>query len=241
MKQKLLVLDPSLFTSLGRLKDALKVLDSLRDRINREYMMKHATHVSVKIILPSSLFDETQALLKGGEPENLNAIYKAWLPFYPKDHIRAIVNYQRIDKEYLETLNILLEEYSPVAAREYVGNIEQVGEQSIRRKRVQEKLGRIVGQIAFELLAVSFKFGAWIVGFGRRIYTMLSRLGVKIQESKSSLKKFVKKHSSVRRTLRIAGYVIASDAAKILMESLGLPEMPLPRDIGVGLILVANG
>ncbi len=64
-------------------------------------------------------------------------------------------------------------------------------------------------RIWWKLLAVSFKFRVWIVGFGRRIYTMLSRLGVKVQESKSSLKKFVKKHSNVRRTLRIAGYVIA--------------------------------
>lgn len=241
MKEKYLVLDPSLFTSVSRLKDALKVLNTLKKEFDRNSIEKYATRATVKIVLPSNLIDDFQALLAGSEPKNLYVIYKAWLPFYPKDHIRAIVNHQRTDREYLETLDILFKEYLPIAARECVENIEQIGARSIKREKVEQKLGRIVGQIAFELIAVSYKFGAWIVGFGRRVYTMLSRLGVKIRESKSSLKKFVKRHSHVRRTLRIAGYVIASDAAKILMASLGLPELPVSRDIGIGLILVANG
>ena len=228
MKEKYLILDPSLFTSVGRLKDALKVLDALKKN-------------SVKIVLPSSLIDDFKALLAGRGPENLYVIYKAWLPFYPKDHIAAIVKHQVTDREYLRNLDILFKEYTPIAAREYVENIERLGEHSIRRDRVRQKLGKIVGQIAFELIAVSYKLGAWIVGFGRRVYTLLSRVGVKIYESKSSLKKLIKRHSNVRRTLRIAGYAIASDAAKILMASLGLPEIPLSRDIGLGLILVANG
>ena len=228
MKEKYLILDPSLFTSTGRLKDALEVLSVLKEN-------------SVKIVLPSSLIDSFEVLLAGKEPENLYEIYKAWLPFYPNDHIVAIIKHQMIDKEYLDRLRIFFKEYSPIAAREYVEDIEQLGERSIRRDRVREKLGRIVGQIAFELIAVSYKLRAWIVGFGRRVYTLLSRVGVKISESKSSLKKKIKRHSKVRRAIRIAGYVITSDAAKILMANLGLPEIPFSRDIGVGLILVANG
>jgi len=241
MKEKYLILDPSLFTSVYRLKDALKVLNTLRRKIIRSSIEEYAEHVSLKIVLPSNLIDDFEALRAGKEPESLYEIYRAWLPFYPRDHIRAIVDHQKTDREYLENLDILFKEYLPIAAREYVENIEQIGEQSIRRERVKQKLGRIVGRIAFELIAVSHKFGAWIVGFGRRVYTLLSRVGVKIYESKSSLKKLVKRHSNVRRTLRIAGYVIALDAAKILMASLGLPEIPLSRDIGLGLILVANG
>ena len=241
MKEKHLILDPSLFTSVDRLKDALKVLNTLKKEVIRNSMEKYAARASVKIVMPSSLIDDFEALLAGREPENLYVIYKAWLPFYPKDHVRAIVNHQKTDREYLKNLDILFKEYLPIAAREYVENIEQIGEQSVRRERVQQKLGRIVGRIAFELIAVSHKFRAWIVGFGRRVYTLLSRIGIKIYESKSSFKKLVKRQSNVRRTLRIAGYAIASDAAKILMASLGLPEIPFSRDIGVGLVLVANG
>ena len=228
MKDKYLVLDPSLFTSVGRLKDALKVLNVLKKD-------------SLRIVLPSNLIDDFKALLAGREPEYLYAIYKAWLPFYPKDHIAAIVKHQATDREYLNNLNNFFKEYSPIAAREYVEDIERLGEQSVWRDKVRQKLGRIVGQIAFELIAISFKLGAWIISFGRRVYTFLSRLGIKIYEAKSSLKKLMKRHSNVRRTLRIAGYAIASDAAKLLIASLGLPLIPISRDIGLGLLLVANG
>ncbi|MDI6691520.1 MAG: hypothetical protein QME50_06640 [Candidatus Bathyarchaeota archaeon] len=228
MKEKYLILDPSLFTSTSRLKDALKVLSVLKEN-------------SVKVVLPSSLTDDFEALLAGKEPENLYAIYKAWLPLYPEDHIIAIVKHQMIDKDYLDGLRIFFKEYSPIAAREYVGDIEQLGERSIRRDRVRKKLGMTVGQIVFELIAVSHKLGAWIVGFGRRVYTFLSEVGVKISESKSSLKEYIKRHSKVRRSLKIAGLAFSLGAVKILLTSLGLPETLLIGDIGIAIVLVANG
>lgn len=228
MKERYLILDPSLFTSTGRLKDALKVLSALKQN-------------SLKIVLPSSLIDNFEALLAGREPENLYAIYKAWLPFYPKDHIAAIVKHQMIDEDYLDGLRFFFKEYLPIAAREFVEHIEQLGEGSIRRDMVLNKLGRIVGQIAFELIAVSHKLGAWIVGFGRRVYTLLSRVGVKISELESSLKKYLKRYSKVRRSLKIAGVALSLSAVKILLTSLGLPETLLIEDIGIGLVLVANG
>jgi len=221
-------LDPSLFTSVDRLKDARRVLEALRKG-------------SLRIVLPSSLFDDFKALLMGKNPEHLHEIYKAWLPLYPRDHIEAIVKQQSIDRIYLNNLDALFKDYSPIAARDYVENMERVGEKSVWRERVQQKLGPVVGRIAFELIAVSYRLSAWVIGFGRRVYTFLSRVGIKVHESKSRLKKEIKKHSKIRRTLRIAGYAIASDTAKALMVSLGLPPIPLSRDIGLGMILVADG
>lgn len=228
MTERILVLDPSLFTSTGRLRDSLKVLSVLREE-------------SVKVVLPSILMDNLKALLAGKEPENLYTIYRTWLPFYPRDHIVAIVKHQMTDKNHLDGLRAFFEEFSPIAAREYIGDVERIGEHSIRRDEVLKKLGKIVGQIAFEMLAISHRLKAWIIGFGTRIYTLLSRIGIKISEAKSNLKKYIKRHSRVRRSLRIAGFALSLSTAKLLLIGLGLSEALLIEDIGAGLLLVANG
>jgi len=229
MTRKTLVLDPSLFTSTGRLKDLLKVLGVLREE-------------PVEIVLPSVLIDSFKALLAGREPENLYRIYETWLPYYyPREHVVAIVKHQMTDKEHLDGLRAFFEEFSPVAAREYVEDIERIGEYSIRRDKVLKKLGKIVGQIAFEMIAISHRLKAWIIGFGRRIHTLLSRVGIKIYEAKSSLKKYIKRNSRVRRSLKIAGIALSLSTAQLLLIGLGLPETVLIDDIGVGLLLVADG
>ena len=228
MPEKTFVLGPSLFTSTGRLKDLLEVLSVLKEE-------------SGKVVLPSILMDNFKAMLAGREPENLYNIYEAWLPFYPRDHIVAIVKHQMTDKDHLDGLRAFFKIHSPISAREYVEDIEQIGEHSIRRDRVAKKLGKIVGQIAFEMVAISHKLKAWIIGFGRRIYTLLSRIGIKIFETKSSLKKYIKRRSRVRRSLKIAGFALSLSTAKLLLICLGLPEALLIEDIGVGLLLVANG
>jgi len=115
-EEKFIVLDPSLFTSVGRLQDTLKVLSVLR---------QDALATSIRVILPSNLFHDFDAILKRKEPIYLYKVYKIWLPFYPRDHIEAIVKQQMTDKRYLDLLNIFFKEYSPTAAEKYVENIKE--------------------------------------------------------------------------------------------------------------------
>jgi hypothetical protein len=232
MKKRFLALDPSVFTSVGRLEDMLKVL-----RVSKETLIAERAEV----ILPSFLFHGLKRILDGKYSEELYEIYRAWLPFYPKDHVEAIVRQQAMDKRYRELLESFFKEYAPSPAEEHVRNVERIGKGSIRKYNVREILGKIVGNVVFEMLATADKLKALIISFGQRILTLISRIGVTILRAKSDLKKKIKRHSRVRHALRFTGYALSFDVARVLMNTLGIPQLPFPNDIGLGLLLVANG
>jgi len=232
MQEKFVTLDPSLFTSIGRLKDSHKILQALK---------QHFHPAAMKVVLPSHIFNEFDGILKGRKPEMLGKILETWLPFYPKDHIEALVKHFATDSKYREALKRLFDDYSPVSAQEYVGDVEKLGRESIHRERIKEELGDIVGKIIFETLAVSQKLKALVIAFGKRTFDLSSRMEVRVKEGVSEFKRMIKRHTNVRRALRIAGYVLSFDIARELMRLLGLPDLPFPKDVGLGLILVADG
>jgi len=231
MQEKFVTLDPSLFTSIDRLRDSHRILQALKQHFHAD---------SMKVVLPSDLFTEFTAVLKGKAPEILGKILKTWLPFYPRDHIEALVKHFTGDHMYRDALNRLFVEFSPVPAQEYIRDVERLGLESIHKGETMQKLGEIAGKIVFETLAVSYKLNALVIAFGKRTFNMCKRIGVKVREEVSKLKRMIKDHADVRRTLKIAGYALSFDVAKALTTQLGLPDFPL-QDVGLGLIIVADG
>lgn len=235
MQEEFVTLDPSLFTSIDKLKDSHRILQMLKKYFAENYSGP------MKVVMPSDLFVELDGIIKGKTPEMLGKILKIWLPFYPKDHIEALVKYFATDDRYRNALNRLFVDFSPAPAQEYVRDVEKIGVESIHRGETVQQLGEIAGKIVFETLAVSHKLKALVVAFGKRTFNMCKRIGVKVREEVSKFKRMIKSHANVRRALRIAGYAFTLDSFQALIAQLGLPNLPFSGDIGAGLLLVADG
>ena len=102
-------------------------------------------------------------------------------------------------------------------------------------------MGQIVGEIIIEMLAMAYKLKALILSFGERSLKLVSKLGVPIIRATSTLKEDIKRRGKIRRALRISGYALSFDVVRILTAQLGLSLLPFQKDIGLGLILVADG
>jgi predicted DNA-binding protein (UPF0278 family) len=207
------------------------------------------TVTQVRLVMPTSLYNELWSFIKywpdlpGQALEKLIEIFKLWLPFYSRDHVIEMVRGLSVNKEYRFALERFFREYGPTAANEYVGDVEQIGEETLYRKFVWERLGRLAGEIVFEILAVSHKLKATIVTFGERLANLAHQVGVVLVKTHSQYKEALRKRANVRRGLRLMGYVFSSQTLPELITSLGLPaDLQIPKaDIGLGLILIADG
>lgn len=194
-----------------------------------------------KVILPTLLYEELRVILEREESKIFPSILRAWLPFYSMDHIKAIVTSLTKDEEYLNILNEFFKIFNPEPATEFTSDMEKLGRESIFKREIIEKLGHYVGEILFELLAVSQKLKAIIICFGERTISLIQKFNVSIIRALSRLKKQLKAHTNIRRTIRLVGYIITLDALRDFINVLGLMNFPYINDIGVGLIVVANG
>jgi hypothetical protein len=228
------ILDAAPFTSARRLKDMLEVLAIVKQDIQTR---------SVALTVPSYLFYELEVLLKARKPTaRLVEIFRAWLPIYSEDYIDELL-VGLTSREYLESLDTLFREFHPYPANKYVGELEQVGEGTLRRKALVEHLGHIIGEIVFEILAVSYILKALIVTFGERLAKLAHRVGVAMVKIHSRYKEELRQRAHIRRMLRLMGYVLTFEVSSSLLNIVG--ELPVlhnhSTDIGLGLIIVADG
>lgn len=232
---KNIVLDISSFTSPNRLNDLLQVLKIIKQDI---------IGTKPRIVMPSYLFYELSLFIKAKEmPQKLVEVFNAWHPSYSSVRVAELVRGLSNNLEYLEMLKEFFLEYNPIPASEYVGNFDQIGEQTLYRKSLREQFGDVVGDIVFELLAVSHKLKAIIIAFGERFASLAYQAGIVLVKAKSRYKQVLKQKANVKRALRVMGYALSFQATS---EMIDLLELPIyfeihTTDIGLGLILLADG
>lgn len=228
-QQSYIIADPTPFTSAERLRDLLAVLSILRAELPTR----------TKWVLPSLLLRALQSLVENRKEGQLPTIVRKWLPsFYSDDHIRLICRGLTTDDEYLRAVREFLSTFKPVPASEFLANDDRIGGATIFRRRLHEEIGEVAGEVLFEVLGSARKLGALIISFGEQTYRLAAKFGEKIRKVGSGVKNNVKKRTRLRRALRIAGYVLSAESARSLITSLGLY---IPGDVGMGILLVADG
>jgi hypothetical protein len=221
-------LDPSCFVSVSHLRDMVQILKEGFPR--------------AKVALPTYLQKELILMMRHKNEVYLSEILRAWLPPRTKTFAVPLARGLPRDREYLTLLRKFFAKFQPIPVRNVIGDIEHLGEESLDKSTVLEKLGFAVGDIVFELLALSFKAQSYIVMFWDSMANLVVKIGVKVIRGPSKLKLEVKKRARVRKALRICGYALSLDAVKQIIAYLIMGHVSIPfGDIGVGLLVLANG
>jgi len=231
--ERSVTVDPSPFTSTKRLSDLLKVLGLMKSDLFCPL---------TKVVLPTYLYNELFSITeKKGASDVLPEIFRGWLPFYSQDHIEAIIRGIERDETYMDTINKFFNLFKPIPASEYVSDLTKLGSKSVHRDEATERLGRIVGEIVFEMMALSDRLQAVILSFGEITATLIARLGVTVIKTHSKFKANVKKRANIRRVLRVTGYALSFDSLRRFIEVFQPINFPSIGDVGLGLIIVADG
>lgn len=196
-----------------------------------------------KVVIASSLLE---ALGRPSSPYSvkfLNELFRAWLPFYSRDHVAGIVRGLSKDSLYQKQLGLLFKRHRPVSSREVLGDIGQVGERTLYREYLRERLGGLVGDFIFEACALSELDASGTISFGEQFANLAYRAGISVHKAVSRYKLELKKRSRVRYGLRLIGYGLSFQAIQEAARRLGIGmNFPIPlSDVGLGLILVADG
>ncbi len=229
------VLDPSGFTSPTRLNDLLRILNIIRQDVKGTEAL---------FVMPHSLFHELSLFIENREiSQKLVDVFNAWLPSYSEDHIIELIRGLSVNRDYLDSLKKFFLEYKPTTANEYVGNLDKIGEQTLYRNSLRERLGDLVGETVFEMLAVSYKLKAVMITFGERLAQLAHKAGVILVKTHSEYKNTLKQRGNIQRALRLMGYFLSLQLTTEMIDLLGLPPSlkVYKEDIGFGLIIIADG
>lgn len=224
------VIDPSSFTSIRKIDALLHILDQIKFHLTKDG--------ELKVVLPTSLFYS----LKLRDPRKMTDIFISWLPFRSKywveNHTIKLVE----NNEYRRLLDVFFIEYNPIPAREFVGGMDKIGEKSIFRRELEEKFRFIVGNIIFELVAVSSKLDALIICLGERTISFFERIGQPILRAQSRFKERIRRHERIHSGIRMIGYALTAQAVGKFIRFLEMdnPEIRV-LGVGAGLIIIGDG
>jgi len=226
------LVDPSPFISAKRIDGLIKILETLSSNLQE---------TKVRVILPTYLYQELSTIMHEKHPKLMADILKAWMPLLPRDLLKTTAYGLAVDPSYLREVTRLFELFRPIPAEEFASNIDKLGEKSIGRDELIDEFGEIVGKIIFELMAVSDRLRAVIIGFTERTANLISKYRGTVVKTHSKFKHSIKKNSGVRWGLRITGIVLSLESLSYFQQLLQMPDLPVIKDVGVFLILVANG
>ena len=171
-KERFIVIDPSPFISSERLIDIIGLLSIMETDFSSSQL---------NVILPSYLYDSLYSISNCKGPGYLTEIFKEWLPSsYSKDYVEQIVHGVMSDEQYLESLSRFWKEFNPISAQEHTKNLERTGGEPVYKSDVVNRLGRVVGEIVFELLGILHKLEAFMVSFGEKTIEYMTQFGVTV-------------------------------------------------------------
>jgi len=192
---KNICVDPSFFTTSNRLQKLLPVLNKLKSSKS-------------KIILPSALrplferqIKPTKEMDEPFEPtrEETEKLLQAW-------HSGRRRREATDNRKYNELLSHFYEEFKPIFADEIVGDVEKIGEESIYRADALRRLGKLVGNTVFELMAVCALHIGIITCYGRRTLSFIRKLECAVLEGHSRIKHAMIEHEGISEFLLIVGF-----------------------------------
>lgn len=214
-------LDPSCFVTLQRLDDTLKVLEEMK-KIGPFSTVYIPTDVYDVIVL-----DIEQKFLK------LPSVLEGWLRSDIKKNVTNMNQHQK--ESYRSIMQRLLEKFQPKPAKFVAEDISKLGTESIHREDVINMFGRIKGKILFEIMAVSSRFNAKIIAFGRKTASLVSKLGITIIESPSRLKHELKRRQGIRTGLVIMLFAMGMQEIQSFINTYQLENFPLSLASAVSL------
>jgi hypothetical protein len=230
------VLDISLFTSSDRFAECITLIETLEENLSGR---------ETKFVVPDFLEDWFSKINNQEEPPSgMSEIFASWLaPPYSFDHVEEMIRGLEASEDYRRLARTFYQNHQIVSASKYVGDLDQVGSETIHKKDVIQKLGKTLGSIFFQIIAASHKMKAPIVAFNDRLIYLAHRIRMYIEFHKSEFKKRIRKNANVKYTLRIIGVIASLNEIAAVAAQIGVPaEIELHLNtVGVGLLLVADG
>ncbi len=224
-------LDPTCFTSLDELRDALSVLDELSENNARLI-------VYVPTRIRSAIEFNLDRKLK-----ELSNLAEQWITLDISNNIKRLNEEEKL--QYRELIIYFLNKYKPKSAGSLVGDIRKLGTQSIYRDAVIEKYGSIIGDTVFEMLAVSSEKNAKIIGFGDKTTSLVSDLNIPTIEGKSGFKEKLRKRKKIVLPLKIALFSMTTAPITLFVQQLQIENILLSvilSSIGsTGLFIIGDG
>ena len=224
-ERKYLCLDPSCFVSLENLKNVSNLLHEFNQN-------------KFHVIIPTNVYDVI--ILQPDEKfANLPSILNDWLK--EENHINKMTKFER--DEYVNTMRNLLMTYQPSPAKGFVRDLEKIGDKSIYKNSLIEKLGRITGEILFEVMTVSSEYKAQIVALGEKTFDLMQKMGTEVKRGVSKTKKELKNRARIRTPLLIAMLFMEGHGMLEFIQSFEIEGFLFnPKIIPpAGIIILANG
>jgi hypothetical protein len=225
-------LDPSCFSTLGRLTDTLKALDSLRAGGN------------LYIYIPKIIYDIV--ILEPAEKfRRLPEIIEDWIDKEEGDAINQLNKAERT--KYVSIMRTILEKFEPHSFSFIDEGDDKIGENSIKLFELIKNFGKNTGSIIFEVIASSVNLKSIIISFGKKTSDHMRRFGSKVVEAHSKFKEILKKKSGVKRGLNIMQCVMSLNLARQFLETTqtNFDIESLAGDslaiASLGLLIVGNG
>lgn len=227
MGDDIFCIDASCFLNLQKQRDLLRVLEELQT----EYPNP------IKIYIPNIIY-ETILLPPERKFLQLKQVLKNW-----KESDTDLEFDDREKEEYVNNTRRFLSEHDPKPVPSEISNLEKIGSASIFKKDVLKKFGSVVGNIVWETISVSEKFGSKVISFGEKTVSFISELGTTIRKGYSEHKKKIKQRSEISSKLLFWIFSMMTETAVatfIQQYHISLPYFPLTQ-LPLGLLIIANG
>jgi len=222
-----LSIDPSFFLYKNRLTEISLVLNRLKIKKS-------------KIVLPSGL--KPLFKTKGLEfTYDLNQLFKKW-GYRKRKSERDFENVLQ-DPKYVNLLKKFKEEFSPIFADEIVGDVEKLGQQSILKNEVIDKLGRVKGNVVFELMAVCEEKTGIIISYNKKTISFIRKLLTPVLEGTSMVKHNIIQLDGFPKYLLFIGTYFSNEIVNNFINEFDIVGIPLPISIigNSGFGIVADG
>jgi hypothetical protein len=234
-------LDPSCFLSRAALDDLKQVLRILAS--------ESQVGKKIVILIPSLLKKGLESIVEGNVTSDLTQIFDDWLAFDTKEYKDYIIQSLSKDDGYKDLVKGFLDGQfvenigQPIPTSEYVSDMVKIGDNSILKSFVQDKLGKLAGDVVFEMLAVSHKLKSKIIGFGHGVADLVKRIegiGITIKIGYSNYKKELKRHANIKRVLNICILALSAEVAQNFVNEMKLTDGILPAPLSLtGLVVPA--
>jgi len=224
-------LDPSCFVTLQRLEDTMNSLEEL------------TKESKFKVYIPADVY-KTIILQPEDKFEKLPKVIKDWLLLDPKKDIR-VMNEDHKDR-YVSVMRKILGNFHPISVEKVADNIQKLGTESIHRSDVLDLFGKVKGTMLFEMMAVSSRFKAKIIAFGRKTSRFLRQLRITTIEATSKLKHKIKEKRGIVTAMVIMQFAMNLTLIQEFINTYQLDPFPFllteTASLGAfGVLMIGNG
>ena len=206
-----LTFDPSLILSRARLRAGVNLFKTIKE-----------TGSPVNVVLPTTLMKCLTEISEGESPSHeFIDLLKKWSPSINLTKFFSYLQELKgIASDFLKTCE-------PMPASKKVEGVDFIGEHTVSRRSLSDKVGGVLGDVLFELLATAHFLKARILTFGDRLATLLHKAKFIVISLHHELKDELKKRSHTRTALKIGVWVFSVGTATILVDL--IPGIPSPE------------